>query len=65
LLTLSEKALALCCDEKSPCQALERPPPGSPLGIGHIRPKTHDYVRHGTLTLFVALDYLEGKLITH
>jgi transposase len=33
------------------------------LGIGHIRTKTHDYVRHGTLTLFAALNYLEGKLI--
>ena len=54
----------LCCDEKSQCQALERTQPGLPLGIGHIRTKTHDYVRHGTLTLFAALNYLEGKLIT-
>ena len=37
---------------------------GFALGIGHIRTKTHDYVRHGTLTLFAALNYLEGKLIT-
>src|SRR6516165_998651 len=59
-----EKALVLCCDEKSQCQALERTQPGLPLGIGHIRTKTHDYVRHGTLTLFAALNYLEGKLIT-
>src|ERR1700720_3036320 len=59
-----DKALVLCCDEKSPCQALERTQPGLPLGIGHIRTKTHDYVRHGTLTLFAALNYLEGKLIT-
>src|SRR5271155_1257707 len=44
-----EKALVLCCDEKSQCQALERTQPGLPLGIGHIRTKTHDYVRHGTL----------------
>src|SRR5882724_552130 len=58
-----EKALVLCCDEKSQCQALERTQPGLPLGIGHIRTKTHDYVRHGTLTLFAALIYLEGKLI--
>jgi transposase len=58
------KALVLCCDEKSQCQALERTQPGLPLGIGHIRTKTHDYVRHGTLTLFAALNYLEGKLIT-
>src|SRR6201988_263593 len=59
-----EKALVLCCDEKSQCQALERTQPGLPLGIGHIRTKTHDYVRHGTLSLFAALNYLDGKLIT-
>jgi transposase len=59
-----EKALILCCDEKSQCQALERTQPGLPLGIGHIKTKTHDYIRHGTLTLFAALNYLEGKLIT-
>src|ERR1700756_3324927 len=60
-----EKALVLCCDEKSQCQALERTQPGLPLGIGHIRTKTDDYVRHGTLSLFAALNYLDGKLITH
>src|SRR5207253_2400717 len=59
-----EKALVLCCDEKGQCQALERTQPGLPLGIGHIKTKTHDYIRHGTLTLFAALNYLEGKLIT-
>ena len=59
-----EKALVLCCDEKAQCQALERTQPGLPLGIGHIKTATHDYIRHGTLTLFAALDYLEGKLIT-
>ena len=59
-----DKALVLCCDEKSQCQALERTQPGLPLGIGHIRTKTHDYLRHGTLTLFAALNYLEGRLIS-
>ena len=59
-----ERALVLCCDEKSQCQALERTQPGLPLGIGHIKTKTHDYIRHGTLTLFAALNYLDGKLIT-
>jgi hypothetical protein len=59
-----QKALVLCCDEKSQCQALERSQPGLPLGIGHIKTRTHDYIRHGTLTLFAALNYLEGKLIT-
>lgn len=59
-----EQALVLCCDEKSQCQALERTQPSLPLGVGHVRTATHDYVRHGTLTLFAALDYLQGKLIT-
>jgi transposase len=59
-----DEALVLCCDEKSQCQALERTQPGLPLGVGHIRTKTHDSKRHGTITLFAALNYLEGKLIT-
>ncbi len=59
-----DRALVLCCDEKSQCQALERTQPGLPLGIGHIRTRTHDYVRHGTITLFAALTYIDGKLIT-
>lgn len=58
-----EHALVLCCDEKSQCQALERTQPGLPLGIGHIKTHTHDYYRHGTTTLFAALNYLEGKII--
>jgi transposase len=58
-----ERALVLCCDEKSQCQALERTQPGLPLGVGEIRTKTHDYKRHGTITLFAALNYLDGKLI--
>lgn len=59
-----EKALVLCCDEKSQCQALERTQPGLPLGIGHIRTRTHDYTRHGTITLFAALSYLDGKILS-
>jgi transposase len=59
-----EKAIILCCDEKSQCQALERTQPGLPLGIGHVKTMSHDYIRHGTLTLFAALNYLEGNLIT-
>jgi transposase len=58
-----EKALVLCCDEKSRCQALERTQLGLPLGIGHIQTKTHDYMRHGTTTLFAALDYLKGRVM--
>jgi transposase len=56
------KALVLCCDEKSQCQALERTQPGLPLGVGHLRTRTHDYTRHGTVTLFAALNYLDGKI---
>jgi transposase len=57
-----ERALVLCCDEKSQCQALERTQPGLPLGVGHVRTATHDYIRHGTVTLFAALSYLDGKI---
>jgi transposase len=59
-----EKALVLCCDEKSQCQALERSQPGLPLAPRHPRTQTHDYRRHGTVTLFAALNYLEGTLIS-
>lgn len=59
-----DRALVLCCDEKSQCQALERTQPGLPLGIGHIRTRTHDYIRHGTITLFAALNYLDGKILS-
>lgn len=59
-----DKALVLCCDEKSQCQALERTQPGLPLGIGHIRTQTHDYYRHGTITLFAALNYLDRKILS-
>jgi transposase len=58
-----QRALVLCCDEKSQCQALERSQPGLPLGLGHIRTRTHDYVRHGTTTLFAALSMLDGRVI--
>lgn len=58
-----ENAIVFCCDEKTQCQALERTQPGLPLGIGHVRTKTHDYTRHGTTTLFAALEYATGKVI--
>jgi transposase len=57
------RAVVLCCDEKSQCQALERTQPGLPLGQGHICTRTHDYYRHGTVTLFAALNYLNGKIL--
>ena len=58
-----EKSVVLCCDEKTQCQALERTQPGLPLGEGYICTRTHDYYRHGTVCLFAAMSYLEGKLI--
>jgi transposase len=60
----ADNAVVLCCDEKSQCQALQRSQPGLPLGQGHLRTVTHDYYRHGTVTLFAALDYLSGKVIS-
>ena len=57
------RAVVLCCDEKSQCQALERTQPGLPLGQGHLCTRTHDYYRHGTVTLFAALNYLNGKIL--
>jgi transposase len=57
-------ALVLCCDEKSQCQALERTQPGLPLAPNRPRTMTHDYTRHGTITLFAALIALTGRLIT-
>jgi len=59
-----DRALVLCCDEKSQCQALERSQPGLPLGIGHVRTRPHDCIRHGTVTLFAALNYLDGKILS-
>jgi transposase len=58
-----EHALVLCCDEKSQIQALDRTQPGLPLKPGHCGTMTHDYKRHGTTTLFAALDVVEARLI--
>jgi hypothetical protein len=57
------RAVVLCCDEKSQCQALERTQPGLPLKQGAVCTRTHDYYRHGTITLFAALNYLNGKIV--
>lgn len=59
-----ENALVLCVDEKSQCQALERTQPVLPMGLGYVEGVTHDYVRHGTTTLFAALDVAAGRVIT-
>ncbi|GJD46271.1 IS630 family transposase ISAzba6 [Methylobacterium cerastii] len=56
-------AVVLSIDEKSQIQALERTRPARPLGPGHPAAQTHDYTRHGTTTLFAALDVLEGTVL--
>lgn len=58
-----EKALALSVDEKSQSQALDRTQPGLPLRKVYTGTITHDYKRHGTTTLFAALNVFEGKVI--
>jgi len=58
-----QKAVVLCVDEKSQIQALDRTQPGLPLVKGRCGTHTHDYVRHGTTTLFAALNVLDGKVI--
>ncbi len=62
-LSPPEHALVLCCDEKSQVQALDRTQPGLPLKKGRAQTMTHDYKRHGTTTLFAALNVLDGKII--
>lgn len=59
-----DKAMVLCVDEKSQVQALDRTQPLLPMGLGYVEGVTHDYVRHGTTTLFAALDIATGKVLT-
>src|SRR5271170_784597 len=56
-------AIVLSLDEKSQIQALDRTQPGLPMKKGRAGTMTHDYKRHGTTTLFAALDVLEGSVI--
>ena len=58
-----ERAVVLCVDEKSQIQALDRTQPGLPLKKGRAATMTHDYKRHGTTTLFAALDVRSGMVI--
>jgi hypothetical protein len=55
--------VVLSVDEKSQIQALDRTQPGLPMKKGRCGTLTHDYKRHGTTTLFAALNVLEGKII--
>lgn len=58
-----DKALVLCVDEKSQIQALDRTQPLLPMRPGQVERRTHDYVRHGTTSLFAALEVKSGKII--
>jgi transposase len=57
-----DHAVVLSIDEKSQIQALDRTQPGLPMKKGRAGTMTHDYKRHGTTTLFAALDVLDGKV---
>ena len=58
-----DRALVLCVDEKSQIQALDRTAPLLPMRPGQIERRTHDYQRHGTTSLFAALDTRTGEVI--
>ena len=62
-LDAPRRAMVLCVDEKSQIQALDRTQPMLPLAPGMPERRTHDYVRHGTTTLFAALDVATGRVI--
>lgn len=59
-----EAAVVLCVDEKSQVQALQRSQPALPMMPGMPERRTHDYVRHGTTTLFAAMNVADGTVIT-
>jgi len=61
--TQPEKAIVLCADEKSSVQALDRTQASLPMVKGRGETMTHDYKRHGTTTLFAALNVLTGTVI--
>src|SRR5579863_1256044 len=58
-----DRALVLCVDEKSQIQALDRTQPLLPMRPGQVERRTHDYQRHGTTSLFAALNVATGKVI--
>jgi transposase len=58
-----DRALVLCVDEKSQIQALDRTQPVLPMRPGQAERRTHDYSRHGTTTLFAALNAKSGEII--
>lgn len=62
-MTPPNRALVLCVDEKSQIQALDRTQQGLQLIFGKLATRTHDYKRHGTTSMFAALDVATGKVI--
>ncbi len=64
IISQPEHAVVLCVDEKSKIQARERTQPVLPMGLGYADGLTHDYKRHGTTTLFAALDIASGRVMT-
>jgi transposase len=58
-----DRAMVLCVDEKSQIQALDRTQPLLPMRPGQVERRTHDYMRHGTTSLFAALDIATGEVI--
>ena len=64
-LSPPEHAIVLSCDEKSQIQALDRTQPGLPMKKGRCGTMTHDYTRHGTTSLFAAMNVLDGTIISN
>ncbi|MGY4257856.1 putative transposase [Bradyrhizobium sp. USDA 4516] len=62
-LSPPDNALVICVDEKSQCQALERTQPMLPMGFGYVEGIIHDYKRHGSTTLFAALNVIDGTVL--
>ncbi len=59
-----DHAMVLCVDEKIQVQALERPQPMWPMGLGYVEGVTHDYIRHGTTTLLAALNVVTREVLS-
>ena len=59
-----DRAMVLCVDEKSQIQALDHIQPLLPMELGYVEGATYDYIRHGTTTLFAALDVATGEALT-
>jgi len=62
-LNQPDKAMVLCVDEKTQIQALDRTQPLLPMGLGYVEWVRHDYIRHGTTTLFAALYVATGACV--